>query len=73
VSKFFQERCETLTGLVGRRRPKAAEKDMKTGPLAGVIAVLALGGSGTPTRVVAAGPIACEASPCRRFVASSRG
>src|SRR5476651_832426 len=34
---------------------------MKTGPLAGVIAVLALGGSGTPTRVVAAGPIACEA------------
>ena len=35
--------------------------DMKTGPLAGVIAVLVLGGSGTPTRVVAAGPIACDA------------
>src|SRR4029077_7078575 len=37
------------------------DKDMKTGSLAGVIAVLALAGSGTPTRVVAAGPIACEA------------
>ena len=34
---------------------------MKTGPLAGVIAVLALGGAGTPTRIVAAAPIACEA------------
>ena len=34
---------------------------MKTGPLAGVIAVLAIGGSGTPTRIAAAAPIACEA------------
>src|SRR4029078_2090105 len=34
--------------------------DMRIGPLAGVVAVLALGGSGT-TRVAAAEPIACEA------------
>jgi len=34
---------------------------MKTGPLAAVVAVLALGGSGTSPRAAAAGPIACEA------------
>src|SRR5207247_6481416 len=37
------------------------EKDMRTGPLAGVAAVLALAGSSTPARVSAAGPVACEA------------
>jgi feruloyl esterase len=34
---------------------------MKTGHLAAVVAVLALGGSGTSPRAAAAGPIACEA------------
>jgi tannase/feruloyl esterase len=34
---------------------------MKIGPLAAVVAVLALGAFDTPTRVAAAGPVACEA------------
>jgi Tannase and feruloyl esterase len=38
----------------------AGEKNMRIGPLAGVVAVLALSGSDT-TRVAAAAPIACEA------------
>jgi feruloyl esterase len=34
---------------------------MKIGPFLGVVAVVAFGGSGTPTRVAAAGPIPCPA------------
>jgi len=36
---------------------------MRIGPLLGVVAVLALGGSDTAPRAAAAGPIACESLP----------
>lgn len=38
----------------------AGEQDMRIGPLLGVVAVLAFGGSDAPLRVAAAAPIACE-------------